>query len=251
MVTVTLVSSNPATGSAGSSEPRAIVNGNVGLLDRLGRADHSVRKDETMMRRALLAGIFTVQFGCTPLLAQVNGTMTSTPGIAATSPLGMTPGAPVPPPGIPLGATELSSPGLSPMIGSATSTPGTGMVGYGTACSPNQSSGLSGLSTVESSTSGLSTYDGGGISMGSAAVCAPGLGGSASSSTSTSNLAGGSVGRTGIPLGSVEIGNSGISPLVAVPAPAPPTFTAPSIMQPAPPPIVGSGTPCGTTGSSC
>jgi hypothetical protein len=35
------------------------------------------------------------------------------PGIAATSPLDMVPGASVPPTGIPSGVTELASPGLS------------------------------------------------------------------------------------------------------------------------------------------
>jgi hypothetical protein len=173
------------------------------------------------MRRLLLATIFATQLGCTPVLAQMSGMGMTTPALPPTSPLGMTPNAAVGPAGIPLGATELSSPGLSPVLGSPTLTPGTATAGSAATCptTVNQSSSLSG-----SGISGLSTFDGGGISTGvvpssleGTTICTLASGNSMTTSTSTQNIAGGSVARTGIPLGSVQIGNRGVSPTVSEP----------------------------------
>jgi hypothetical protein len=74
------------------------------------------------------------------------------------------------------------------------------------------------------------TYDGGGIAMGGASPC-PGTttaqGGSVPSSTPLTPSPGGAT-RTGIPLGSYEIGNAGISGVPAVPTPSPtPSNTLP------------------------
>jgi hypothetical protein len=52
-----------------------------------------------------------------PAVAQVAPSPIGTPSpLGVTTPLGMGPGAPVAPVGIPLGATQLSSPGASPAV---------------------------------------------------------------------------------------------------------------------------------------
>jgi hypothetical protein len=147
-----------------------------------------------------------------PAFSQVGGMGGPMPGIAATSPLGVVPGASVPPTGIPLGATELASPGLSPL------TDGTAvMTSVGTTCLA--------IGGPSSGISGASTYDGGGMGLGmatslpdSGVVC--GVSPTGGALSTMSSMARGSVARTGIPLGSVEIGNAGVSPLVVVPTPS-------------------------------
>jgi hypothetical protein len=151
--------------------------------------------------------------GCSTALAQVGGMSVPTPGIAATSPLGMPggsqPGTSVGPTGIPLGATELAAPGISPML-----TDPTGMMASG--C-------LAGGSGISGGISGISTYDGGGLAvgggMGAGTACGVAPAGAASPGGSAPSTSLGGASRTGIPLGSVEIGNAGVSPLIAVPSP--------------------------------
>jgi hypothetical protein len=75
----------------------------------------------------VVATLLSCNSGYSPAFAQAGGMSGTMPGIAATSPLGMTPGA--------LGATELASPGLSPVIGGTA-----GMAGYGTTCSAAENS---------------------------------------------------------------------------------------------------------------
>jgi hypothetical protein len=201
------------------------------------------------MRRALIAATLAGLFGCNPAFAQVSGMGSPTPGIAATSPLGMAPGSPVSPTGIPMGATELTMPGISP------ATNGTiGLAGAGTTCSA--------MGSPASGMSGLSTYDGGGMGVGigtslpgSAAIC--GTSNNASSTGTMSSTSPSTAARTGIPLGSVEIGSAGVSPLVVVPTPS----ASPSTMGtvgPFPsmigtpstfPPTTGVGTNQPTTGT--
>ena len=66
------------------------------------------------MRRFLIAAVTCALLGGSPAIAQV-GMVTGAPGsLGVTSPLGMGPGAPVGTMGIPLGATELAAPGISP-----------------------------------------------------------------------------------------------------------------------------------------
>jgi hypothetical protein len=182
------------------------------------------------MIRTLIAAIATVPLGCGAAFSQIaTGAPVPSP-LGITSPLGMAPGSPVPPAGIPMGATELASPGLSPAAAATI-----GMTGNSTTCSAmgSPSSGISGSSTI---------YDGGGMGLGTG-TSLPGsaqtLGpcGASLSAATPSALPGG-IARTGIPLGSVEIGNAGVSPLLVVPAPMP----SPSTM--------GSGMPCSTTGFS-
>src|SRR5207237_3837969 len=79
--------------------------------------------------------------------------------------------------------------------------------------------------------SGSSTnFDGGGLGVGTGTLpggaatsgtCDTSSSSSASSSAATSPTSPGGGARTGIPLGSVEIGNAGVSPLLVVPAPSP------------------------------
>jgi hypothetical protein len=165
------------------------------------------------MRRLWIATLAVTFLCSSPAFSQVGGMASPTPGIAATSPLGMAPGALVPQTGIPLGATELASPGLIPVTNGIA-----GMAGYGTTCSASGS--------PTSGTSGTGTYDGGGMALGmgiglpgSTATCTS-PGNSASSTAATSSMTPSSVARPGIPLGSVEIGNAGISPLVTIPTPS-------------------------------
>jgi len=189
---------------------------------------------EITVRRKLIAAMLAALLSCKPVLAQVGGIGMPIPGIGATSPLGMVPSSPTLPLGIPLGATELASPGLSPVP--------TGSLGMTGGCGP--SSGMSGANSV---------YDGGGMTVGTGSsfagsttamgTCGAAPSSSASAATApTSTTSAGGAARAGIPLDSVEIGNAGISPLVTVPAPSPLTMEDPS--------TIGSGAPCSIIGSS-
>lgn len=192
------------------------------------------------MRRALIAAMLAGLFGSNPVFAQVGGMLTPTPSIGATSPLGITPSSPVGPIGIPLGSTELVSPGISP--GPADTM---GIAGNGTTCpiTGSPSSSVTGAST---------NFDGGGLGMGTG-TSLPGTAttsttcstssSTASSSTATMSSSSGTVARTGIPFGSVEIGNAGVSATPIVPTPILPT---PSLT----PFTTGSGMSCSLTGSS-
>jgi hypothetical protein len=175
-----------------------------------------------------------------------------TPSLSATSPLGMVPSAPVGGTGIPFGATEIASPGVSPAPISST-------IG-GTVCST--------IGTAPSTMFGsASNFDGGGMPVGTVtpqstmamqsssgipptsalidtsgtqSMCGAGSGNLAASSTPTSPTTPGGVPRTGIPMGSTEIGNLGVSSAAAVPiitvtpTIAPTIQTVPAVTLPAP-----------------
>lgn len=192
------------------------------------------------MRGELIATLLAALLSAPAALAQVGAMGAPTPGMGLTSPLGITPNSSESPTGIPFGATELASPGLSPaLIGTS------GMPSSGAACS------TSGGSSSEMSTSS-GTYDGGGMAVAGGSpltggtsmsgMCAAASGGSPPSATSTPSPGGAS--RAGIPLDSVEIGNAGLSPLVTVPAPS----SYPSTMGNYSP--TGSGAPCSMMGPS-
>ena len=189
------------------------------------------------MRPALIVAMLATLSVCNTAVAQVGGMGSPTPRIGATSPLGMTlgmaPSSPVPPAGIPMGATEIASPGLSP--------PPAGTLGMtGTTCpaTGSASSGMPGASTI---------YDGGGMGVGTGApllgntattgACGTGTSTSSNPSSSVITPLGGAA-RAGIPLGSVEIGNAGVSAAPVVPTPGPYPST------------LGSGMPCSATGLS-
>src|SRR5882762_8774389 len=194
--------------------------------------DEFIAKRRMRLRVALITAILAAPVICNAANAQVSGMVSPTPTIGATSPLGITTGSTVSPTGIPFGSTEIASPGVSP----APLVTGTvSMSGSGASCS-----------TLGTSPSGMygstATYDGGGMAMGTAApataatsgmstssgmletsgmsgMCGSGSSSIASSSTpsSTSPTTLGGAARTGIPLGSTEIGNLGISSAAAIP----------------------------------
>src|ERR1700730_14399983 len=113
---------------------------------------------EITMRRVLTAAVLAALLG-NPVFAQVGGMGNPTPGIGGAPPLATAPGSPVAPTGIPMGATGLASPGLSPPPAGAMSS---GTSGNGTTCSAmgSPSPGMSGSGA---------TYDGGGMTTGTGA----------------------------------------------------------------------------------
>lgn len=157
---------------------------------------------------------------CGPARSQAITTGAQPPSSVDTfSPLNPGAGSMVPPVGIPLGSTELATPGISPALPSPS---------VGSASASGNCSG--------SSQSSQSTFDGGGLSGGSSACIPPDAANASGRSTTTF-----SVGRSGIPLGSTELGSAGLSP-------APPILsTIPSTTGPTP----SSGTmPCPSNGGS-
>jgi hypothetical protein len=195
----------------------------------------------------------------------------STAPIGATSPLGVDSSSSVGGSGIPLGATEIKSAGVSPLATYSTGT--IALPASGTTCATSASQpGLAGPAD---------TYDGGGMTMGSAATAtagiatmtvnatasastAPtdpgtlpisgtstayaagtvgvtgmcsatssGLAASPSSPTSTTPIAPGGNPRTGIPLASSEIANLGVSSWATIPTPSvSPLVATPGTMLP-------------------
>ena len=187
---------------------------------------------------------------CSPALAQVG---MLTPPLGATSSLGSVPGAPVgpnglPPPGVspevspvPNGVTgtinvpstssgtACSTVGISPsgLYGSTATYDGGGLPGGSTGATSGTAtpgtSGSSGISTSSaiSATSGVSTTSGMLDTSGLSGMCGSGSSSIAASSTPTttsspSTTTAGSA-RAGVPLGSYEIGNLGVSPSSALP----------------------------------
>jgi hypothetical protein len=184
-----------------------------------------------------------------------------TPPLGLTSPLGIGAAAPVGATGLPLGATELSTPGVSPMTSgssasSAMTTPSvcsstmgamqTAASGVGNSTSATPGS-LPGESSATGAISGTSAptplFDGTGIAGTASGTCASATTASSSPTASASSPTVGSrttVGRAGIPLGSTELGTGGLSPLPD------PTLQSQSTVVPTGPSTV----PCPTTGTS-
>ena len=113
-------------------------------------------------------------------------------GMLATSPLNPQSTRPV---GIPLGSTEITTPGVSPLNPAQTMP------------------GCPGSTTTASSGA---LFDGGGMSSGSSTNCS-----TMTTATPTPSSSTPTVGRVGIPLGATELGGAGISPTVPVPGPLP------------------------------
>jgi len=158
--------------------------------------------------------------------AQVGGTGTSPLG--AASPLAMGPGVPVAPTGIPLGATEMTTPGTSP--------------------APSSTMGAIGCSSAGGPTSQAAAplFDGGGMAGAASSGCAgTGAGGASMPALPTLRA-----GRAGIPLGSTELGDAGLSPAPPVSSmfvsPIVPLVTAPT-MDVAP--GIAAAPPCPVTGT--
>jgi hypothetical protein len=169
--------------------------------------------EATVRRELIIAATLATLLGGNPAFAQVGGIGSPTPGMGLTSPFGMSAatGGSVGPAGVPLGATELATPGLSP------APPGTLGSGF-TICSAVVGAG---------SNSANGPFDGGGTSVGmsptasgetnsaSASACNQASGaGSAGTLQSTTSSPGSTapLGIGTIPLGSIELGNAGVSP---------------------------------------
>jgi hypothetical protein len=226
------------------------------------------------MRRLLLIAAASTLF-CSQANAQM--AVTPTPSLSATTPLGMVPSAPVGGTGIPLGATEIASPGISPapftptgtfgttgcstvgtasaaMFGSmATFDGGGAAVGIVAPAGTTSAMPMPGGGMAQATTSGIPATSDAIDTSGMSAMCGSGSGNLAASSMPT---APGGVGRTGIPLGSTEIGNLGVSSAAAVPTPGvAPTINA-AVASPVPmvpvvtaPPALLSGDPTTSTGA--
>ena len=214
----------------------------------------------------------TVLLGCWPAYAQVGGMgIFPGPALGMTSPLGVGPGSPVAPTRIPMGATELTSSGVSPLTSGA-SPLGLAIGGIAT-CSgaggslPQASPGMGTSMSGTSFNTGMSTagtvgsttiFDGGGTSGSASGTCAGTAGApSAGSAVPSTGIMGStsSVSRLGIPLGSTEIGVGGLSPpsVALTPNPLAPLMTlTPLVVTPnptAPLSTLGSTAPCLTTGT--
>jgi hypothetical protein len=179
-----------------------------------------------MKKHFVMATMAASLLGCGSVLAQVGGVGTSPLG--AASPLAMGPAMSVGPTGIPLGATEMTTPGTSP------------------APSPTMGCSSAGGPTSQTATP---LFDGGGPAGAASSGCA-GTGGAGSSMPAQSTTL--QVGRAGIPLGSTEIGSPGLSP----PPPVSTMFVSPivpSITTPlstmGTPPSTGTTPPCQVTGT--
>src|ERR1700749_2413404 len=131
------------------------------------------------MRVVSIATVLLALVVCYAGNAQVSGMVSPTPSLNATSPLGITAGSTISPTGIPLGSTEIASPGISPaplVTGTAS------MSGGSTTCS---TLGISPSGMFGSTTS----FDGGGMAVGTAApATATSSAMSASSGMSTSSV---------------------------------------------------------------
>src|SRR5216683_2733772 len=166
------------------------------LIDIGGRCGNAVGKRRTLMRFMLVAAVSPAPTDATGTIAMPSsGTTCSTLGTAPSS-----------------------------MFGSTASFDGGGMAAGAAAPATAATSGTmatSGMSTSSgiSATSGMSTTSGMLQTSGMSGMCGSGSSSIASSSTptSTSPTTPGGGARTGIPLGSFEIGNLGVSSAAAVP----------------------------------
>ena len=178
-----------------------------------------------MMTRFAVATA-AVLLGCGSAYAQARTSTSPLPAFGMTSPLGI-PNAPVGQTGIPLGATELATPGVSPttsgaspMLGATcggiSSVPPSAAMGSSTTgTSPNMGNPVTGASAGMGGsvpgTSGTATpFDGGGMAASAPGACAASA--TASPPLASSMGPGSSVGMVGIPLGSTELGGGGLSP---------------------------------------
>jgi hypothetical protein len=180
-----------------------------------------------MKMHIVIAAMAGSLLGANCALAQVGGTVTSPMG--ATSPLALGTGSPVGPVSIPLGATEVATPGISP--------------------APLPTNGTTGCSVAGEPTfqSAIPLFDGGGMAAVASGACA--ATGSAGSSTPAQSMPG--IGRANIPLGSTELGNAGLSPAPPVstmfaspigPSMATPPATMDALPSAAAPPCPVTGT---------
>ena len=184
-----------------------------------------------MMMRLVLVSVTLVISLCRPALAQVAPTPSP---LGVTSPLGIGPAPPVTPPGIPPGATELASPGLSSMI---------------VAPAISNCSGASDtmIGAPGASSSGSATlFDGGAASGTTSMNCGlipPRFAQPAASSSSPTGMVVAPVSPLQIPLGATELGGGGLSSIPPITPTPTSTTEASSMSSPSSSsPSTGSGT---------
>src|SRR5947209_9542984 len=144
----------------------------------------TVVKRRMQLRFLLVAAILPALLVGNAAIAQVDeqfdGTATPTPTVGATSPLGVAAGSSSSPTGIPLGSTEITSPGVSPLP--------TGVTGTITIPTTTTSTACSTVATSPSEMFGsTASFDGGGTGIGTETpATATNSGTTATSATSTS-----------------------------------------------------------------
>jgi hypothetical protein len=140
---------------------------------------------------------------CSPARAQATPPGLQRPSdMDGTSPLSAGSGLTVPSLGVPLGSTEIATPGISPPAAPS----GAGSILGNTRCSSF---------TILSQSAGR-PFDGGGLSEDASATCAPTKGLEVPGPVTSRP----SLGRAGVPLGSTELGGAGLSSVALVPAPS-------------------------------
>src|SRR5262245_19698413 len=179
-------------------------------------------KVQSMMTRFAMATA-VVLLGCGSAHAQARMNVSPLPALGMTSPLGI-PNAPVGQTGIPLGATELRTPGVSPTTSGAAPVIGAPCAGASSAPAAMGSSTTAAFTALGSPMTGASAgmgssvpglpstalFDGGGMSATAPTTCAASA--TASAPLASSMGPGSTVGPAGIPLGSTEVGGGGLSP---------------------------------------
>jgi hypothetical protein len=160
------------------------------LRQRSSNASHakhsrSCRIVSAVLTAALMAAVTWID--PTATFAQATSPGTQSARTHTTSPLARRSG------GIPLGSTEIATPGIGPVVPSQGELMGT--------CASSDGAGPSGA------------FDGGGMSGTSSLSCAD------SRNISSPLPSPSSIGRIGIPLGATEIGGAGISPAAPVAGP--------------------------------
>ena len=215
-----------------------------------------------MVTRFAVAILVAVLLDWGSAYAQVGG-MSISPGppLGFTSPLGLGLGSPVAPTRTPMGATELTTSAVSPLIsGTSPMSPATST---GTTCgasSVGTSAGLGGSPMSGTSGTATAVFDGGGMTGSASGTCGASGGGSSTgpapmASSGTGMGSSSSVGPVGIPMGSTEMGGGGLSPpsvaLTTNPLAPLATLTPLAVMPPSSPsaPVSTSGStaPCPPT----
>lgn len=141
----------------------------------------------TILAGCALTGIALLWSEPAVTQSAVSSNMQPSLGLGAASPLSSNQRT-----SIPLGAAELATPGIAPVVPSQSVTAGT-CTDYG------------------NSRSSSALFDGGGLSGSSSPSCSDAKNAASSASSAAS------VGRVGIPLGTTELGNAGVSPLSPTP----------------------------------
>ena len=159
-------------------------------------SDHAESRRRSLCA-SLTVGVMFLSPG--PAIAQsIPSNMPPAAGMGATSPLSA---GSAPPAGIPLGSTEIATPGISPV-------------------DPSQNAGMTTCAGSDGAGPSAALFDGGGLAGSTSLSCAD------SRPISSSLPSPSSIGRVGIPLGATELGSLGISP--AAPATSPDLSNSPS-----------------------